>query len=580
MKYQVVDSPDFMENLVVYELCTKNFTTINGIPQSGTFRSLLEKIDYLAQLNVNSIWLNGHQLCNKHFANLWCQYACVRPDRIDPSLGSEDDFKLLINYAHQKGIRIFLDVIAHGVVRESELIEEHPHWFCGGTWGMVDFDWYGNHEDLDSWWVDTWTQYVLEYNIDGYRIDVSHYRSDLWALIRKRCADAGHQIMIMLENGPATCGVSDTLQHAERLSDNRGFYPNHRILRDAAGHFLDKQYNLNEHYTVKVIYRDGTFNTSYRKFTTVDYSIDLLQASYKYSYIRHMDCDRYGVAYEEEMGIICLENVEAKPIADVIISDAEGHMWHLDMTGVFDVDFYIEIKGNAPSIELHFPIRQQKGQYISNQLSCHDNGWEGYSESTNAYAAKGSRFVIGYGFALAPAIPVFMSGEEFNSDYKTLPGGDDTSKWMLQYNLINWDELKIPEKQKFLEDVKSFFKIRKDYPKLMKALRMGIKGNLHQVNCSADGLPVPYMYFDGETGILVAGNPDKEKDVEAVFNLESFFDASCVCSVEVLFGMEKKTFILSVDEISKRKFTIGADSKSFGGVLVLKFTKAGEASEV
>ena len=45
---------------------------------------------------------------------------------------------------------------------------------------MVDYDWKGGHTDLDDWWVKTWTNYVTQYGVDGFRLDVDIYRPDLW----------------------------------------------------------------------------------------------------------------------------------------------------------------------------------------------------------------------------------------------------------------------------------------------------------------------------------------------------------------------------------------------------------------
>lgn len=191
MGYEIIDAPEDLEHLVLYEIATKNFVALDG-PETGTFASVEERIPYLQELGVNGIWLTGHQLCrNGHFYNIWTEYACIRPDRLDPSLGTEEEFRHLIDCAHAHGIKVFLDVITHGVMEDSDLVSEHPDWFKGGSWGMKDFDWYGGHTELDQWWVDTWLWYVKEFGIDGFRIDVSHYRNDLWALIRRRAADAG-----------------------------------------------------------------------------------------------------------------------------------------------------------------------------------------------------------------------------------------------------------------------------------------------------------------------------------------------------------------------------------------------------
>jgi len=170
---------------------------------------MMGKLPYLRKLGINSIWLTGHNWAdNDHFYGIWTQYATILPDSIDPSLGTTEDFKLLIKKAHKNGINIFLDVITHGVMTGSPLIKQHPDWFKGGYWGMTDYDWKGGHKDLDNWWIKTWTDYALKYNIDGFRLDVSISRPDLWKQIKLICAQAGRPIIVLNEGSdPFTEGA-------------------------------------------------------------------------------------------------------------------------------------------------------------------------------------------------------------------------------------------------------------------------------------------------------------------------------------------------------------------------------------
>jgi glycosidase len=93
-------------------------------------------------LGISGLWLTGYLLSDTHhFYNIWTQYACIDPQRLDPSLGRGQDFRRLIDEAHRLNIRVFLDVITHGVMNKSPLMAAHPDWFKGSTWGMTDFDW-------------------------------------------------------------------------------------------------------------------------------------------------------------------------------------------------------------------------------------------------------------------------------------------------------------------------------------------------------------------------------------------------------------------------------------------------------
>jgi hypothetical protein len=105
----------------------------------------------------------------------------------------------MVSHAHEHGIRIFLDVIEHGVMADSPLVQQHPHWFRGKSWGMVDFDFDLHDPELDNWWVGVWTYFIVECGVDGLRIDLGMRRPDLYQRIRDNAANAGREILLMNE---------------------------------------------------------------------------------------------------------------------------------------------------------------------------------------------------------------------------------------------------------------------------------------------------------------------------------------------------------------------------------------------
>jgi len=204
--------PDWAAHLIIYELNPRTFAPPHGAGNghgSGTFRTLTARIPYLADLGVNCIWLAGYCAATDHFYGIWSVYATIRPDSFDPELGTDRDFKTLIETCHSHDIKVILDVISHGVVEESSLITEHPTWFSGRSWNMIDYD-YSNNE-FREWWVQLWVDYVLRYGIDGFRVDISLQDHILWDLICARAADSGHPVVVMPENGRYHFGQRDTV---------------------------------------------------------------------------------------------------------------------------------------------------------------------------------------------------------------------------------------------------------------------------------------------------------------------------------------------------------------------------------
>lgn len=583
----MVLSPDWAEGLIIYEVATKAFTSPHG-PGSGTFRSLEGRLGYLAGLGINAIWLSGHQLCDAgHFYGIWNQYACIRPDRIDPSLGTPEDFKGMIEAAHRLGIRVFLDVITHGVMSNSPLIVEKPHWFKEGSWGMTDYDWYGGHGDLDDWWVNTWLGYVKDFGVDGFRLDVAAYRYDLWSRIRSKAHALDHDILVIHENYPSAAGATDFLQSVYRLSSPRFLNRSHGLLNDAARFLQKAALRQNVSYRVAIKMKDSA---------TVEGETGgegTLRVTYEGDEKRQVGTTW---PYIDQRGLLRVENVPTDgEIDDIVITDStaddpDEHHW-VEKPQAFTNDVVIHERelvrtGEAPSLLLSFPLPQQDGQCLSIQLSCHDNGWPGFPMGQNPYAAQGSRFAFGYGFMLASAVPVFMSGEEFDADFVPLPdlspaffGGGEVGRGMWLYgSWLQWEQAESPKGHAMLADVKRLIRIRKSEARLIRPFRLGepvqtLAGV--EYRCEAR-LPVPYMYYDRDELLLVAGNPDEKDDMGVRFRLPEDavkkFGRLGSFAVDDLWN-ERKVGEMTLQTFEKTEWPIRRDRTGGGGLLVLRLSR-------
>ena len=201
-------APHWTRDLIIYEINPYAFTSPNGAGDgsgSGNFKSLEAKLPYLEELGINGIWLAGYCNATNHFCGIKSVYACIRPDEFDPDLGTGEEFKSMIDEAHRRGIKVFLDVITHGVLNESPLILEHPDWFKGESWRMKDFDY--DNKEFREWWTDVWVNYSLKYGVDGYRLDGPNgFESSskvlgIWDEIFNQCLAQGDTILIW----PETC---------------------------------------------------------------------------------------------------------------------------------------------------------------------------------------------------------------------------------------------------------------------------------------------------------------------------------------------------------------------------------------
>ena len=91
---------------VIYHIYPRSFFDSNkdGV---GDIQGIINKLDYLADLGVDGIWLSPVFLSpNADFGYDVSDYRSI-----DPSYGTMDDFDMLIEKAHEHGLRVIQDMI-------------------------------------------------------------------------------------------------------------------------------------------------------------------------------------------------------------------------------------------------------------------------------------------------------------------------------------------------------------------------------------------------------------------------------------------------------------------------------------
>lgn len=586
---QPSDYPDWAKDLIIYELSPKAFTSPNG-PESGTFRSTMEKIPYLSGLGITGIWLTGNNWADdSHFYGIWTQYATIRPDSIDPALGSRDDLKALVDLCHKNNIKVFLDVITHGVLNNSPLIKEHPEWFRGGSWGMTDYDWEGKHQDLDDWWVKTFTDYSLQCGIDGYRLDVAIYRTDLWKRIKTNCYAAGHQIVVWGENEAYSDGLCDFFQRQSTLSIQTSGLDQNNTLNFNAAKYFNGFKKSPSYYFVKVFYTDGSVSVgnSWNDYNKTESTINQIwwlkdMKPYKelnVNIVKETILEPGNIKAKNKYPetIIELSNLKAdKSISGISI--AGTILWEDSWRLTSSAEHKISIP-STDKLTLYLEPIIPDLKLFSIQLSSHDEGWETFPADANPYVSEGSRCTWGYSCILLPAIPIFMSGEEFNADYVPLPrhtpdlygkGEKGKGTW-LYASQIQWDQLSLPAHADMLKDVKKLIAIRKAENDILSAYDNGSLPEISELRyeCS-DSIPVPYTIQNGRKIIIVAGN-NTEKDVKITLKPELInLGLKANTKYKLIDLWNNKEYKISGKELENYTFSVKKDKTSGGGIAVFK----------
>lgn len=88
-----------------YQLLIYSFADSDG-DGVGDFKGIQNKLDYLDGLGVTALWLSP-----AHPADSYHGYGVTDYTTVNPDFGTEEDFKALIDAAHDKGIEIYMDYV-------------------------------------------------------------------------------------------------------------------------------------------------------------------------------------------------------------------------------------------------------------------------------------------------------------------------------------------------------------------------------------------------------------------------------------------------------------------------------------
>lgn len=125
------DAARWWQGASVYQVYVRSFCDSNGDGQ-GDFAGLTAKLDYIAALGVDAIWLSPiHPSPNRDWG-----YDVSDYDGVHPDYGTLADFAALVKAAHARGMKVLLDeVLAH-------TSDEHA-WFAASRDGDAGkSDWY------------------------------------------------------------------------------------------------------------------------------------------------------------------------------------------------------------------------------------------------------------------------------------------------------------------------------------------------------------------------------------------------------------------------------------------------------
>ncbi len=106
-EYTFLKGPkNWWRQAVVYQIYPRSFADANG-DGIGDLRGIISKIDYLASLNIDAVWLSPFY--PSELADGGYDVADYR--YVDPRIGTLYEFDEMVQKLHAKGIRVFVDIV-------------------------------------------------------------------------------------------------------------------------------------------------------------------------------------------------------------------------------------------------------------------------------------------------------------------------------------------------------------------------------------------------------------------------------------------------------------------------------------
>lgn len=154
--------------MIIYELHVGTFTA------AGTFEAIIDKLDYLTELGVNTIELLpvGDFPGRRNWGYDGVQYFA--PDHV---YGGPDGLKRLVDAAHQRGLAVLLDLVFNHWGPDGNYLwsysRDHFTSRHKTPWGDApNFDGENRHL-MRTYVVQNTLYWMREYHIDGFRLDAT-----------------------------------------------------------------------------------------------------------------------------------------------------------------------------------------------------------------------------------------------------------------------------------------------------------------------------------------------------------------------------------------------------------------------
>lgn len=195
---------DWIKSAVIYEINPRTFSA------TGNFLGIEQRLDYLKDLGVTVIWIMPiHPVGQaKKKGSIGSAYSVQDYYAINPSYGTKEDLKHLVNEAHRRGLKVIIDIVANHTAWDSVLMK-HPEFYKKDAQGNIippNPDWsdvagldYRNSQ-LRGYMTDMLKYWLKDFDLDGFRCDVAgEVPTDFWENARAELMKIKPDLLMIAE---------------------------------------------------------------------------------------------------------------------------------------------------------------------------------------------------------------------------------------------------------------------------------------------------------------------------------------------------------------------------------------------
>ena len=204
------ENPTWVETAVVYGVIPFLF----GSP---AFQAVTDRLDDLVGLGINALWLAP---INVHPADDY-GYAVEDYFELDPAYGTKEDFRALVQAAHERGIRVLMDFVpnhssdTHPYFRDAEEHgQDSPYWDFydrdasgNPTHGLPDWTNLPNfnydNPEIQRMMIEAFSYWVRDFDVDGFRVDaawaIRERRPEFWLPWRRELKRIKSDLLLLAE---------------------------------------------------------------------------------------------------------------------------------------------------------------------------------------------------------------------------------------------------------------------------------------------------------------------------------------------------------------------------------------------